>query len=821
MLKMDSSCSDRTVAGVAARQSLLPVLAGVLALLACPGSLPAQPTEKTVYFWSVFSGRLPYPNYGSRDGPANVATFNGPAGLALGPNGRLYLTDSLNETIREIGADGSVLTFAGLALVNGHVDGVGSAARFHRPEGIAVSATGIIHVVEEFNGTVRQISPARRVTTLAGSPSNFGQLDGTGPAAQFYFPRGIAVDAAGTTYVADTVNNSIRKVTSAGVVTTFAGLTHAGGQGTTDGTGQLARFNGPHGLAVDAAGNLIVADSRNHLIRRVTPAGVVTTVAGGPGVAGSADGPAAEARFRQPNAVAVDAAGTIFVADTFNSTIRMISREGVVKTIGGRPAEALSLDAFPGLGMNARLVRPHGIVVHPNGMLFMLDGNVVWRGEPMLPPEVATEAPRTTVALEGETVTLAANVTGTPAPALQWLRNGTSIPGATRSTLTLARISEADAALYSLIATSPAGVAALDVTTLRLGPVPALTQPLRAVATITGGAVLLQVTASGRGPLSYVWRRDGTIVPGESDRVLLTSVAGLYTVTVANAAGEIVSAPVDVGSRLANVSARASVTPGGAPLIVGVVVSGPASTAKQLLIRGVGPMLASFAVPDAMREPILTAYRSSSPIGISAGWDTDPTAAQIRAAAVAVGAFALPEGSHDSALLATVGTGAYTVHVTDRASGGGSALLELYETSSDGGGRIANLSFRGNVARGPLLVGFVVAGQLPARLLVRAVGPTLAQFGVSGSLARPQLVLRSQAAALHSNAGWSTAANAVEIASAAAAQGAFALPNGSGDAALFVTLPPGAYTAEVDDATGGSALTGEALVEIYHLTGAP
>lgn len=794
------------------------LLAVAFASLGNPAGLIAQPSEKTIYFWSVFSGRLPYPNFGSQDGPAGVASFNGPAALAISPTtGRLYLTDSFNETIREIAPNGSVSTFAGFPLASGFVDGFGSAARFHRAVGIAFDGTGALFVVEEFNGMVRKITPTRIVTTVAGRQGNFGQADGTGGAAQFYFPRGVAVDGSGTIYVADTANNSIRKVTASGTVTTFAGLTHPGGQGTSDGTGQLARFNGPDGLAFDPAGNLIVADSRNHLIRRITPAGVVTTVAGGPGVPGIADGPAATARFRQPYSVAVDASGTIFVADTFNSAIRMITPQGVVKTIGGKASEVLSLDLFPGLGANARLARPQGIVVDGRGHLFMIDGNVVWRGEPMLPPEIVSTGPNTTVALEGETVTLNAVITGTPAPTLQWLRNGTALPGATRSSLTLASITEVDAALYSLVATSPAGVATANVTMIRLGPVPVITQPLQALATTTGGSVLLQVSASGRAPLTYVWRRDGVIIPNASDRILLTGQPGVYTVTVSNPAGESSSSQLEIGSRLVNVSARASTNSGGTPLIVGFVVDGGNSGAKQLLIRGVGPTLAAFGVPDAMREPLLTAYRGADQIGVSASWSTEPQAPQISAAASAVGAFALPAGSRDAALLQTVVSGPYTVHVSERANAGGSALMEVYDAGGDNGMRLSNLSFRGNIARGPLTVGFVIRGQLPAKLLVRAVGPTLAQFGVGGALARTRVTLRSEGSAPSSNTRWSTAANAAEIASAAAAAGAFALPVGSADSALLVMLNPGAYTAEVSDASAGASPSGEALVEVYYL----
>ena len=152
------------------------------------------------------------------------------------------------------------------------------------------------------------------VTTLAGLAGSSGSANGTGSAARFYYPFGVAVDSAGNVYVADTGNNTIRKVTPAGVVTTLAGL--AGSSGSADGTGSAARFNYPSGVAVDSAGNVYVADTGNNTIRKVTPAGVVTTLAGLAGSPGSADGTGSAARFYYPHGVAVDSAGNVYVADT-------------------------------------------------------------------------------------------------------------------------------------------------------------------------------------------------------------------------------------------------------------------------------------------------------------------------------------------------------------------------------------------------------------------------------------------------------------------------------------------------------------------------
>src|SRR5437899_3036083 len=170
-------------------------------------------------------------------------------------------------------------------------------------------------------------------TNLAGVPGGPGSVDGTAGAARFNYPSGLAVDSAGNVYVADTLNHTIRKITPAGAVTTLAGS--AGQSGSADGTGSAARFDYPEGAAVDGAGNVYVADWGNYTIRKITLAGAVTTLAGSAGQSGSADGTGSEARFDYPTGVAVDSAGSVYVADWWNSTIRKITLAGAVTTLAG------------------------------------------------------------------------------------------------------------------------------------------------------------------------------------------------------------------------------------------------------------------------------------------------------------------------------------------------------------------------------------------------------------------------------------------------------------------------------------------------------
>jgi len=198
------------------------------------------------------------------------------------------------------GTNWVVTTLAGLAGSSGSADGTGSAARFEDPGGMAVDSAGNVYVAETGKNTIRRVTPVGTnwvVTTLAGLAGSSGGADGTGSAARFVFPWGLAVDGAGNVYVADFGNCTVRKVTPAGVVTTLAGL--AGSSGTVDGTGSAARFSDPSGVAVDSAGNVYLTDTGNHTVRRVTPAGVVTTLAGLAGKSGSADGTGSAAQRRE------------------------------------------------------------------------------------------------------------------------------------------------------------------------------------------------------------------------------------------------------------------------------------------------------------------------------------------------------------------------------------------------------------------------------------------------------------------------------------------------------------------------------------------
>ncbi|QNH63680.1 NHL repeat-containing protein [Hymenobacter sediminicola] len=346
----------------ATRLALFTVLAGIAG---CEKPTPPPPAaEVPTYTISVFAGTNS--SGGFADGTGSQAEFNNPEGLAVDAQNNVYVADFLNHRIRKISPAGVVTTLAGSGPTGtqngGYADGLATTARFSSPAAVAVDAQGTVYVADFGNARIRKISTAGVVSTLAGSGVR-GGADGPAAVAQFDLPTGLAVDAQGTVYVADGGNYRIRKITTSGVVSTLAG---SGVAGYADGTGAAAQFQYVTGLALDGQGNVFVADLQNHRIRKVSPAGVVTTVAGS-GTKGYTDGPAAAARFNAPAGVAVDAEGTIYVTDGENNRIRKISAGGEVSTIAGTG----ELGFTNGSGSTAQFILPYGIASDAQGTLYL------------------------------------------------------------------------------------------------------------------------------------------------------------------------------------------------------------------------------------------------------------------------------------------------------------------------------------------------------------------------------------------------------------------------------------------------------------------
>ncbi len=305
---------------------------------------------------------------GGTNGSGTNALFSDPAALVADSTGNLFVADSQNHAIRRISTNGLVTTLAGELGLAGSRDETGAQARFDSPCGITLDKNGNLFVSDTGDHTIRQITPAGVVTTVAGLAGQSGLTDATGSAARFNSPLGIAISTNGTIYVADCGNHLIRAISPGGSVTTLAGSPE--NWGTENGSGADARFNGPVGLALDNEGNLFVADSNNHTIRRISPDGTASTWAGVPGVDGCVDGAAQSAKFSKPAELAIDRRNNLFVADSFNHVIRKITRDGNVSTVTGAAGKWGAADGING---RARFFNPYGLAIQPVGSLVVAD----------------------------------------------------------------------------------------------------------------------------------------------------------------------------------------------------------------------------------------------------------------------------------------------------------------------------------------------------------------------------------------------------------------------------------------------------------------
>jgi hypothetical protein len=304
---------------------------------------------------------------GATNGVGTNALFSDPAAIVADTNGNFFVADSLNNAIRKIATNGVVTTLAGQLGIYGSSNGTGTNAQFNDPSGIAIDGSGNLFVSDTGNDTIRKVTPAGVVTLVAGVAGQGGFSNGATALACFSSPLGLIVTTNGAIFVADSGNHCIRAISNS-MVSTFAGIPQD--WGTNDGGDGVAQFNGPLGLVRDGQGNLFVSDSNNHTIRKITPAGVVSTWAGSPGLDGCVDGGGQTARFCKPAELALDAQGNLFVADSFNSVIRKISSAGQVSTISGLAGSPGTADGINGQG---RFFNPYGLTVDPSGILVVAD----------------------------------------------------------------------------------------------------------------------------------------------------------------------------------------------------------------------------------------------------------------------------------------------------------------------------------------------------------------------------------------------------------------------------------------------------------------
>lgn len=349
-----------------------------------PEALPTASVSRRITVATLAgSGKTGPLGGGYKDGPASDAEFHDPMGLAFDGQGNLYVSDWVNQRIRVITSDGRVRTFAGAGQPGpeGDLDdGPADVARFFGPEGLAVDAQGNLFVADTLNNRIRRISPDGMVSSVAGSGPGTAHgfdgalADGLAEAARFNDPSDVAVDGAGTLYVTDRLNHVIRKITPDGQVSTFAGT---GEPGSLDGAGRAASFELPNRIAIDRQGNLYITEGRfldfgertyGFRVRKLTPDAQVTTLAG-TGEPGYRDGPGSSAQFDVPIGVAVDAEGNVYIVDSGAHRIRQISRDGMVSTIAGSGAAGYA----DGPAAEAEFWYPADIAVGPDGRLYVAD----------------------------------------------------------------------------------------------------------------------------------------------------------------------------------------------------------------------------------------------------------------------------------------------------------------------------------------------------------------------------------------------------------------------------------------------------------------
>ncbi len=872
----------------------------------------AQQPAYTPYTFTTLAGAVG--QYGDVDGPGGTARFQGPEGVAVDGAGNIYVADLFNNAIRKVTAGGVVSTL------------VGTAALLKYPEGVAVDSAGNVYVTDSSNNTIRKVAPDGTISTLAGANGATGSADGAGSVARFSDPAGLAVDGSGNVYVADAGNNTVRKITPAGVVTTIAGT--AGVTGGADGTGGAAQFNLPRGVAVDRAGNVYLADQNNTAIRKISGGGVVTTLAGSPwngvspsrgGTWGSTDGPGSVALFGNPGGVAVDAGGNLFVADTGNNTIRRVSPSGVVTTLAGIPGLEGSSD---GTGPAAQFTSPFGIAVDANGTLYVSDStnNTIRVGHLAAPQAPAT------VTLGG----LYQNYDGTPKHV-----SATTDPAGLATVVLYGNVYPGGQGLAApfgvgsypvyVVITDP-GYSGYAIGTITIGPGQSAQTSFTVQASSPGGSFLRSIAAAPTGLVSvgdsgailtsgdgvaWTHRASGTssslngvafgrgqyVAVGDNGCILLSrdgaawsgvaqSATGARLNNVIYAAGQYVAVG-DGGSIISSPDGRSwtarnsgvtgwlrglaytkeadvSWYDGGSwGTLTGMIparfVAAGQGGAVLVSTDGVGwgPPPEEFVINQSSGKDIEalvasnnsyfsalcadgtllseTDYEGSTPLVQYALWADSSVATSL-------------PGLHFSGLIqgakgpfltgenGTIATNPYnigpwvelpsgtTANLVDGAFVGDSLFVvgeneTIVRSVERPDSRLVNLSCRAQVGTGAniLIAGFVVGGAgASAPLLIRGSGPALVPFGVSGTLPDPRLQIFStlgEGSLLANNDGWGGSS---AISSAATATGAFAWADASShDAALVETLAPGPYTAHLSGSSGDG---GVALAEIYDAT---
>ena len=771
-------------------------------------------------FSLIFSGALALV-VAPRLAAESFAAGSGPEGLAISPDGSFaYVCAESGNSVSRIRTSDDTVT--------------GAVSVGSYPIGVAISSDGSFAYVTN--------SGESSVTRIRTSDNTVTATIGVGT-----FPYGVAISPDDTfAYVTNAGDNSVSRIrTSDNTVTsatitvgtfpynvaispdgTFAYVTNLGEDNTVSRirtsdnavTATISVAGGPSGLAISPDGSFAYVTNREiGMVSRIRTSdnAVTATVPVG----------------SIPENVAISSDGSIaYVTDDGSNTVTQI------RTSDNTVTAAISVGTYP-----------IDVAISPDdtfAYVTNLGDNTVSRIEtfatpfPGAAPTVATQ-PQSQSVPAGSSVTFSVAASGSTPLSYQWYLEGSPISGATSPSYTISSAQSLNAGSYTCAITSAVGTVTSSVATLTVGAAAiAFTQQPYSQTIASGGTVVFSVSVGGASA-TYRWSLNGVplsdgasgsaTISGSAGPALAISGAtvanaGTYTCTATNSTGTVTSNPApltissttDVG-RLINISCRAQVGTGANILIAGFVVGGAGTSGMgSLLIRASGPALVPYGVTGTLPDPRVQLFFGSASLATNDGWGGDM---EIASTAAAVRAFSWTNpSSHDAALLESL-DGAYTAQIAGESGDTGVALAEVYDATPAGTHtlatpRLINISSRAQVGMGGniLIAGFVVGGTTSETVLIRASGPALVPFGVTATMPDPELQLFSGSTLLASNTGWGGDA---QIASIAASVGAFSWgTSATPDSALLVTLPPGAYTAQVSGANGG---TGVALVEVYEV----
>lgn len=843
------------------------------------------------------------------EGTGATVRFSGPLGIAKDTTGNLYIADSENHRIRKISATGEVSTFAG--SVKGYANGIGPTAQFNRPTGIARDKFGDFYVTDTGNHVLRYVLRTSDVGLYAGTPGKAGYLTGIRSFAMMDGPTGIAINSSGDMYIADTGNGVIR-IIPALISTRLGALPEGdlgystslffdqtdtlylnsrqtiktmsptrefqlvagdvGNDGWQDGRMEDARFNSPQGMAMDSRGMLYVADSFNGSIRMITPSGLVRTVAGD-GLGGFSDGRGWDATFSNPYGIVIDDQDRIYITDTGNHTIRRAVLDlppGIVfldypDDQAKAPGSAASFKVIVAgvsnpvyawerlrsgattwerltetgnyTGTATPALRVSGVSESMNKDQFrcvVVDtSNSSTSPSSMLvvatPPSqaVLSLGSNTSTLKAGETLVLNVSVSGT-APFYYYLYRGDlQVQSTNQPPFILDKINLSATGTYHVIVTNATGSTQsneIEITIQPATPLPLVTTQPTSITAERGSTASFSITASGS-DLHYQWLHEGFQVGSDFPVLTLQNVqteqGGNYYVKVSNSAGTTDSSTARLTvldstspppTKLVNISTRSFVGSGSDVMIAGFIIGG--ASPKTVLIRASGPALLKFAVPGVLADPTLELHDATSIIATNDNWgENSGQKTIILSAAQSAGAFPWDEGSKDAAILITLNPGIYTAIVAGKNESTGVGLVEVYEIDqTNNASRLVNLSTRSVVKTDAnvQIAGFIIAGNNPKKVVVRASGPALTKYGVPAILLDPIVEIHQNGlnSTLSTNDNW----DEVALRPIFKRLGIDNWDTGSKDAGVAVTLNPGAYTAVV---SGKNNTTGVALIEVY------